>query len=397
MMIFTVFLKELKDTLRDRRTVMMMIVIPTLIFPLVMNVFMKVSSSFEKDAANKKLSIGLVSSDIGALDNELLHLPKELGSKTFIPFADTNALKTAIKSDSIQIGFFIPAKSDENKTLMKPINMTIFHDGTDLGMKERADNYLNFIQTKWKQERYQLLKIDESKITPILIHYSNVASDKEMIGKLIGGFLPYIFIAFGFMGCMFPAIDLFTGEKERGTIETLLTTPVPRWHLLFGKMGVVVLSGLLAATFSLLGLFVSVEFMSTDGSPEIMNIVEEILSPSFIFMMYLLLFPLIVFFAGIMIPIAVRAKSFKEAQSIISPLNIVIVLPAMVGFFPGIELNEITALIPVVNIVLATKELIAGTLEWNLVIMAFGVMVFLASAAVFFSYRKFESEGNVIS
>ena len=106
---------------------------------------------------------------------------------------------------------------------------------------------------------------------------------------------------------------------------------------------------------------------------------------------------LIVFFAGIMIPIAVRAKSFKEAQSIISPLNIVIVLPAMVGFFPGIELNEITALIPVVNIVLATKELIAGTLEWNLVLMAFGVMVFLASTAVFFSYRKFESEGNVIS
>lgn len=264
-------------------------------------------------------------------------------------------------------------------------------------MKERADNYLNFIQNKWKQERYQLLKIDESKITPILIHYSNVASDKEMIGKLIGGFLPYIFIAFGFMGCMFPAIDLFTGEKERGTIETLLTTPVPRWHLLFGKMGVVVLSGLLAATFSLLGLFVSVEFMSTDGSPEIMKIVGEILSPSFIFMLYLLLFPLIVFFAGIMIPIAVRAKSFKEAQSIISPLNIVIVLPAMVGFFPGIELNEITALIPVVNIVLATKELIAGTLEWNLVIMAFGVMVFLASTAVFLSYRKFESEGNVIS
>jgi sodium transport system permease protein len=137
--------------------------------------------------------------------------------------------------------------------------------------------------------------------------------------------------------------------------------------------------------------------MSSEASPEFMKIVGDILSPSFIFMLYLLLFPLIVFFAGIMIPIAVRAKSFKEAQSIISPLNIVIVLPAMVGFFPGIELNEITALIPVVNIVLATKELIAGTLEWNLVIMAFGVMVFLASTAVFLSYRKFESEGNVIS
>jgi sodium transport system permease protein len=189
---------------------------------------------------------------------------------------------------------------------------------------------------------------------------------------------------------------LFTGEKERGTIETLLTTPVPRWQLLFGKMGVVILSGLMASTFSLLGLFVSVEFLAKEQAPEIAAIVSEILSPSFIIMLYLLLFPLIVFFAGLMIPIAVRAKSFKEAQSIISPLNIVIILPAMVGFFPGVELNEVTALIPVVNIVLATKELIAGTLEWHLIVMAFGVMVALAVSAVFLSYKRFESETNVV-
>jgi sodium transport system permease protein len=217
-----------------------------------------------------------------------------------------------------------------------------------------------------------------------------------MIGILAGGMLPYIFIAFGFLGCMYPAIDLFTGEKERGTIETLLTTPVPRWQLLFGKMGVVILSGLMASTFSLLGLFVSVEFLAKEQAPEIAAIVSEILSPSFIIMLYLLLFPLIVFFAGLMIPIAVRAKSFKEAQSIISPLNIVIILPAMVGFFPGVELNEVTALIPVVNIVLATKELIAGTLEWHLIVMAFGVMVALAVSAVFLSYKRFESETNVV-
>lgn len=396
-MIFTVFLKELKDTLRDRRTVMMMIVIPTLIFPIIMNITMKVSKSFEQDAAEKKIAIGIVSSSVNSLEQEFIELPKSLGAKNFIPFSDTNAIKSAIKSDSIQIGLFLPEKTDELKNQMQPITVTVFHDGTDLGMKERADIYLNAIQQKWKQERFQQLHIDETKITPILTNYSNVASDKEMIGKLIGGFLPYIFIAFGFMGCMYPSIDLFTGEKERGTIETLLTTPVPRWQLLFGKMGVVVLSGLLAATFSLLGLYVSVTFMQASASPEIMKIIGEILSPGFIGMLYLLLFPLIVFFAGVMIPIAVRAKSFKEAQSIISPLNIVIVLPAMVGFFPGIELNGITAVIPVVNIVLATKELIAGTLQWELVLVAFGVMLALASSAVFLSYKKFESEQNIIN
>jgi sodium transport system permease protein len=396
-MIFTVFKKELRDTLRDRRTVMMMIVIPTLVFPLIMSVFMSVSESFQKAAAEKKVKIGLVSNLVGSLEADLLKVPEALGKREFIPFTDTISLIKAIRSDSIQVGIYVPNNAEQLKKTMQPISVKVFHDGTDLGMKERADNYLTYIQENWKKERYAELKIDEAKVTPFILAYSNVASSKEMIGKLAGGFLPYLFIAFGFMGCMFPAIDLFTGEKERSTIETLLTTPVPRWKILFGKMGVVVLSGLLAATFNLLGIYLAIEVLHLVKDPIILQAIKDILSPTFIIMLYALLCPLIIFFAGIMIPIAVRAKSFKEAQSIISPLNLLIILPAMVGFFPGVELNEMTALIPVVNIVLATKELIAGTLEWHLVAMAFGVMVLLAVIAIMLSYRKFENENNVIS
>jgi len=396
-MIFTVFKKELRDTLRDRRTVMMMIVIPTLVFPLIMSVFMSVSESFQKEAAEKEVKIGLVSNQVGSLEADLLKVPESLGKRKFIPFTDTLSLIKAIRSDSVQVGIYVPNNAEQSKKAMQPISVTVFHDGTDLGMKERADAYLTYIQENWKKQRYAELKIDEAKVTPFILAYSNVASSKEMIGKLAGGFLPYLFIAFGFMGCMFPAIDLFTGEKERSTIETLLTTPVPRWKILFGKMGVVVLSGLLAATFNLVGIYLSIEVLNLVKDPVVLQAIKDILSPTFIIMLYALLCPLIIFFAGIMIPIAVRAKSFKEAQSIISPLNLLIILPAMVGFFPGVELNEVTALIPVVNIVLATKELIAGTLEFHLVAMAFGVMVLLAVIAIMLSYRKFENENNVIS
>ena len=113
-------------------------------------------------------------------------------------------------------------------------------------------------------------------------------------------------------------------------------------------------------------------------------------------MLYGLLIPLTVFFAGVMIPIAVHAKSFKEAQSIITPLNIVMVLPAMIGFFPGIELNVATACIPVVNVVLATKELIAGTLDLGLLALSFGVMIGLGAMAVMVSYKRFDKETNVV-
>lgn len=107
-MIFTVFKKELRDTLRDRRTVMMMIVIPTLVFPLIMSVFMSVSESFQKEAAEKKVKIGLVSNQVGSLEADLLKVPETLGKREFIPFTDTVSLIRAIRADSVQVGIYVP-------------------------------------------------------------------------------------------------------------------------------------------------------------------------------------------------------------------------------------------------------------------------------------------------
>lgn len=395
-MIFTIFKKELKDTLRDRRTLIMMLVIPTLVFPIILNVFVSVSSSFSEEAAKKKVKIGFVGAPDNYVTNKLNSLPEEMGNREIVMYEDTAALFKDIRSEDIQIGMYMDSDFNKRMRRKEPADVTVYFNATDMGMKDRAEVYLEAIQKIAKQERYIEMNLDESELRPIEVKYENIASGKEMIGKLAGGILPYIFIAFGFIGCMYPAIDLFTGEKERGTIETLLTTPVRRWQILFGKMGVVVLSGLLASTCALLGLFLSIEVFDLVKDPQLLEIIHEILSPTFILMMYGLLFPLTVFFAGTMIPIAVYAKSFKEAQSIITPLNIVMVLPAMVGFFPGIELDAVTAAIPVVNIVLATKELIAGTLDFSLLLISFGVMIALAVLAVTISYRRFDKETNVI-
>ena len=395
-MIFTIFKKELKDTLRDRRTLMMMFVIPILIFPIIMNLFASVSKSFQEEAANKKIKIGIVGTENNFLQLELNAIPKELGEKEIILYKDTLSLINDLKKDSLQLGAYVSSEFNQLMDSMNPAPLTFFFNATDMGMQERAEAYMAVIDAKAKSKRFIKLGIEEARTQPITTEYRNIASDKEMIGKLAGGILPYIFIAFGFIGCMYPAIDLFTGEKERGTIETLLTTPVARWQILFGKMGVVVLSGLTAATCALLGLFFSIEFIDSEGNAEILKIVHSILNPTFIVLLYSLLIPLTVFFAGLMIPIAVNAKSFKEAQSIITPLNIVMVLPAMVGFFPGIELNFVTACIPVVNIVLATKELIAGSLDIGLVALSFSVMMSLAVLSVIFSYKRFDNETNII-
>lgn len=396
-MIFNIFKKELIDTLRDRRTLMMMLVIPILIFPITLNVFVSISASFQEEAAVKTLKVGIVGDKNSYFAQQLNEIPSEMGAKKLVFFKDSASLMTELKKDSIQLGIITEKQFNQTLEAQLPARVTWYFDATEIGINERAEQYMKIIEVKAQQQRYDELEVDFRKVTPFQTSYQNIASDKKMVGQIAGGFLPYIFIAFGFIGCMYPAIDLFTGEKERGTIETLLTTPVARWQILFGKMMVVVLSGLMASSAALLGLFISIEFLDIVDNQEIMKIVHEVLSPLFIVSMFSLLFPLTIFFAGVMIPIAVYAKTFKEAQSIITPLNIVMVLPAMVGFFPGIELNFITACIPVVNVVLATKELISGTLEFGYLALSFGVMVILALASVFVSYKQFGKETNVVS
>ncbi|SFT87708.1 sodium transport system permease protein [Lishizhenia tianjinensis] len=396
-MINKIFLKELKDTLRDRRTLMTMIVIPLLIFPIILNVFTGVSESFQQEAASKTLNIAVIGNGSDSyFAKQLEKVPNVQGDKQLVYMADTVGLKNLIKKDSIQLAVEAPLDFEKAPKNGEMKTIKLYFNATDLGYKERAEYYMEAIKAEVKGERLDDLQISATSVDPVNIDYVNIASTKEVLGKLVGGVLPYLFIAFGFIGCMYPAIDLFTGEKERGTIETLLTTPVARYKILIGKMGVVVLSGLAASTFALVGLYLSFEVFDMAEDPRIIEVVHSILSPGFIAMLYVLLIPLTIFFAGVMIPICVYAKSFKEAQSIITPLNIVIVLPAMVGFFPGIELDYTTAMIPVVNVVLATKELIAGTLDPVLLALSFGVMLTLAAIAVGVSYKQFDKEGNVV-
>lgn len=391
-MIYRIFRKELLDTLRDRRTLMTMLVIPTLIFPIVLNVFVEISKSFEDDEQQKELKVGVFGAHSQQLKLQLEQLPEQIGKKQVLIYTDSLQLDKAVRAQKIDLGLYHHYSADQ-KTLMLDWQF----DASEIGRPKRAEAFNAAIEAIEQQKRLKELGIQIQEIEPVKANYTNCASDEKMIGKMAGGFLPYIFIAFGFIGCMYPAIDLFTGEKERGTIETLLTTPVARWKILMGKMLVVVSSGMLAACCSLLGLFISIEFLDLGAEKEILDVIHGMLSVPFILSMLALLLPLVVFFAGMMIPIAIYAKSFKEAQSIITPLNIVMVLPAMIGFFPGIELDLSTAFIPVINVVLATKELIAGTLSLGYFLSVFSVMLLIASLAVLLSYRQFGKESNILS
>jgi sodium transport system permease protein len=387
-----IFKKEFLDTLRDKRTLLTMLVIPLLIFPVIMTVFSTISKSYAEEEANKEIKIGYVDNGEGSA---VLEEMKKADKFTFEVFKDSLSIAKAVRSEKINAGIIF--NDGFNDSLQSEISapLTLIFRGTEQEELDRVEDLLERQDSIIVANRLSALGKEKAFIHPTRTSYADTSSIKEIIGKYAGGILPYFFIIFCFIGCMYPAIDLFTGEKERKTIETILTVPVSRLQILIGKMSVVVLSGLLASTLALVGLFVSAQFLDIIDE-NLLEIINDILSFKFILLLYTMLIPLTIFFAGIMIPIAVYAKTFKEAQSIITPLNVVAILPAMVGFFPGVELTLTTAFIPVVNVVLCTKEVVGGTIDYGLLAIVVVSLIAMASIAVALSVKQFGKESNIL-
>jgi sodium transport system permease protein len=153
--------------------------------------------------------------------------------------------------------------------------------------------------------------------------------------------------------------------------------------------------GLSAAFMTILGMMVGLKFLP-DIPLDFLDSINDILSTKFIVMLFGMLFPLSIFFAGLLSAIVIRAKSFKEAQSIVTPLNFVVIIPAMVALMPSVELNWQTVWVPILNIALATKEIIAGSIQVSQYAVIVLSLTLMAFAMCYFSFRQFSRDDMVL-
>jgi sodium transport system permease protein len=385
--------KEITDLLRDKRTLLTMIFIPLFIFPLIMTITGKITSNNIKKEQEKALKIGIVASPGSDQIKKLFEGRTDI---KFIAYPNAAQLETLIQQDSIDGALLTADSLAESIATMKSTQITLLYKSAKWGVKERTMNVLEKYKTQLMDERLAKLNIARASIDPLEIRVQDISSVREKIGQSIGGMIPYIFIIFSFIGCMYPAIDLFTNEKERGTLETILVTPVSRLEILFGKMMVVSLTGLISAVLSLGGLTLGLKQASSDLPQDILGTLTNFIEPTNAAMLIVMMIPLIVFFASLLTVVTTYAKSYKEAQSIISPMMIIVILPAVIGMMPGIELNFSTALIPIANIALASKEIIAGTITAPLFTVVLCSLLVYATIGVFVASIWFGRESNIL-
>jgi len=260
--------------------------------------------------------------------------------------------------------------------------------------KRRIDKALIDFEEELLSIRLKELNLEHTFLEPLNINENNLATEKERFGEVLGGFLPYIFVIFSFIGAMYPAIDLAAGEKERSTLETLLTSPASRMQIVLGKFLVVTLAGIISALTSILAIYLSMK-QSKDIPSKAMETLLRVVDPQSIALLLSLLIPLCIFFSAVMLSFSIYAKSFKEAQSIMTPLNIIVIIPVAIGLFPGIKLSVTTALIPVLNVSLASREIISGTIKTGLLLETYLSLILLAAASLFFCSWWFKRESVI--
>ena len=387
-----VYRKELLDSLRDRRTIISMIVVPMVAMPALM-LGMGTLAVRLVTKAHEEIPKVMV---LGGEDSpKTLAALRTLKTIEFVPPSQdyTNLISDKQIRAAVEIpqGFDAALRSGERKTVQiyvyqGEMKSTFGAQPIEQFFRELSDATLS--------ERLSEHHFPERLLKPFEVRQTNVAPPKKVSGNLIGSFIPYLIILMCMTGAIYPSVDLTAGEKERGTMETLLCSPVGRTHLVLGKCLMVLTAALVTTLLSLFSMGVSFALtkrLAHSGAGGGLPLTLTI-DPSSLAAVFAMMLPMALFFSATMLAIALFSRSTKEAHSYLQPLLIVTIMPAVASLLPGVELNSRLALIPVVNVSLVSKEILSGTYHWGYIGLIFGSTCVYAAVALAAAVAMFKRE-----
>jgi sodium transport system permease protein len=391
-----VYRKEMRDTLRDRRTLMSMIAVPIFLMPVLIFGMATISLRVIQKARSESSTVMLLGAEhapelaAAIRDSEGIDIVSP--SENYAAWIEDKKLRAAVEFPP---GFENRLKTGENGD---DLQVRIYHYEGELRSTialRTLQSIVRAYRDRVVEERLEARNLSAAILEPFDTQAQNVASPEKVGGELTGGLIPYVIILLSLTGAMYPAIDLTAGEKERGTIETILASPVSRGSLAAGKFLTVMTASICTAVLSVVSLVLTMRIAPTlarvegDAGRELFQMVISFRGVAAVLVMVL---PLAVMFSAALLAIALLAKSYKEAQSYISPLVIVAILPAVTSMLPGIELKGALTWIPILNVSLASKQILSGSLPWSSIAQIFLSSCVYAAVALWIAARAFRRE-----
>lgn len=382
--------KELLDIIRDRRTLVSMIVVPILVIPLIMVGAGALMATAMQDLESREYSVGILNKDAAPEYWDILR--KDEGQLSFIDFDhDENAARVIVEEGGVHCAVVLPSAGDPSGVDTVSIIARMNKETSSIAVK-RVEAILGDYKESLVVERLEALGASEKLLTPFAVGHENLATDKQMVASQLAMFLPYMLILMTLTGAQYPAVDMTAGEKERGTLETLLASPVRRIDIVFGKFFAIMTT---ATVSSLISLGSMVFFMSGGLALLGNQFGAELsfsISPIHVVFIILMLLPLSALFASLLMTIGIFAKSTREAQSYIAPLMMLVIFPAMMSLIPGSESAYDKAWYPVVNVSLVMKSILNGVMDPRMIGITILSTAIYAGIAIFITMKVFEKE-----
>ena len=438
--------KELLDVFRDRKAIVMLVLVPLLIYPLIFFGSFAVMTLIQSNMEKGEYKVILETDDDGSLARQIdlynkekkLELEKENEKKNKETSSGLSP-KNTVSSDSLSIVTYQEALNKYNNSNKEKDDSYVAGDNhldniDALLQAEIVDVYVSAHKDKDGKLVYSTRYVSsitdsdyaetmikdvldelsdartrtyiteggldaESIMNPFEIKRENIASQEQSIGSILGMILPFMLIISLLMGTMYPAIDATAGEKERGTLETLLTLPVKNHEIIIAKFLTVAFMGIASAFLNMISMAVMILYVVKLMSAEVagnmgFNLknfhVATFVPAMIVTILAVLAFSL--FISAVTMCITAFAKSYKEANNYITPLTLVVMLTGYIGFIPNIELTRNMALVPVANICLMIKELLLFKAEMHSVIVVLASNIVYAIVAILLLSRIYDSE-----
>lgn len=347
--------KEILDVLRDKKTVIMMLIVPLLVYPLMFMVGMQMMTRVATQLDTQTYKVVLDFEDKSRIITNML--TDESNEEWTFELCQVEDKEAALRREDIDAYVTLDTETDfptYTVTYLSSVtNSSYAVDKLEAALKEYS--------LRLTVGQLQDAGLDAySVLYPINIEYQDLSSKEEATGSMLGIIVPCMLVISLLMGTMYPAIDTTAGERERGTLETLLTLPITNQELVMSKFLTVATIGVASALLNMismggLGVYlysITKDVMGTGEGVKLVSFVPALL----IGILCVLAFAVLI--SALSMCFCVFAKTYKEANNYITPLMLVVMFASFVGLMPNVELTRNMALVPVANVCLLVRDLL---------------------------------------
>lgn len=354
------FLKEITGAIRDRRTLILTVFFPLIFYPLILMVMGRFTAA-EQTRLEEMIPTVIV---VDRANDETFrrHLRS---TQTLYPlfYDDMDQGLLDLKSG---IGQVVMSVDKESGGPGIGLNVALYYDQTDQGATIAAARVRDFLEGYLKEvirDKLDALGFDYDELSPPLSVRVEDVSSGESVGRMIlSRLLPYFMVLAILTGAMGLGAEITAGEKERGTIATLLVSQLSRTQIVLGKFLTILTVSLVSSLLSAVGLLIGVRFFG-EGLAPVGTVVTFSLGLTDLGFMLVVLVPLAVILASLVVIVGSFARSQKEASTYLMPIYMVIILVGLISMTGGVSFAGTRFLIPVANAIYALQEIIEGNLQ----------------------------------